>query len=774
MVDTPRKTFPELQALPAPVVDSDVLAVYRSPGPAKRTTASVIADYFVKNAPAFLADAVGAVARTIQSKAQDTVSVFDFMTSAQIADVKARTLGLDVSAPIQAAATHALLTGKNVFFPAGNYLVGTQINAYASSYTGIFAKALRFFGEGMLATTITSTIANGYIFDFDTTDPHTVNARFILGLEISNMTLKQSGSPAVSGGLRVQACYHVLFENLHVDGFTGTGVKVLCEFGDLDGSVFVKTNNVRIENCLVWGLDASADAGFNEISYVACDNTFIQLCGVDAARAITGITKANPAVVTAAGHGYTNGDIVYLAGVGGMTEVNTRTSNAAYTVAGATTDTFQLSGINSTAYGTFTSGGHVLAANPTSGGMRWKGQVLSANNLAFTICENVSLYIRGQAGGAKDVTLENFTSENAVRIGVLMTGVANVKISMAQSYTSQASTGGRTAYFGYMLDGTSYAVTNVQIDQVHVRATSADTSFRQYQMVGQSADASSIRVNNTYWQAFGQAGQSRFSSNFRFDPVPMQCILRPTGATELRLAPDLNEPKGGSMPYRLGYSSLGTLTDGEWTPLVISAVSVSNSGLSANTTYNVYLYDALNVPTLELSTTGYAADIASGYPVKTGEPNKVFVGVTRTDGSSQFVLSGTNWQNALQIPNTYPGNPSWMWHSEADRKLRIKNGPSRPSSIEDGNYVYWPIFEYQTASFDPPSLAAGATATADITVTCSSTDFCAGIGFAPGWQGLTVTACVKTDNTVTVTMTNNTGGTLDLAASTIYALIIRR
>ena len=45
MVDTPRKTFPELQALSAPVLDTDVLAVYRTPGPAKRTTASVLGSY---------------------------------------------------------------------------------------------------------------------------------------------------------------------------------------------------------------------------------------------------------------------------------------------------------------------------------------------------------------------------------------------------------------------------------------------------------------------------------------------------------------------------------------------------------------------------------------------------------------------------------------------------------------------------------------------------------------------------------------------------------
>jgi hypothetical protein len=78
MVDTPRKTFPELQALPAPVVDSDVLAVYRSPGPAKRTTASVLATYTGSIATNFVASGTSAVARTAQAKMRDTVSVKDF------------------------------------------------------------------------------------------------------------------------------------------------------------------------------------------------------------------------------------------------------------------------------------------------------------------------------------------------------------------------------------------------------------------------------------------------------------------------------------------------------------------------------------------------------------------------------------------------------------------------------------------------------------------------------------------------------------------------
>ena len=70
-----------------------------------------------------------------------------------------------------------------------------------------------------------------------------------------------------------------------------------------------------------------------------------------APKTITGITKANPAVVTSTAHGYSNGDQVYLTVIG-MTELN----NRRFTVAGVAANTFQLTGINSTAYTTFVSG----------------------------------------------------------------------------------------------------------------------------------------------------------------------------------------------------------------------------------------------------------------------------------------------------------------------------------------------------------------------------------------------------------------------------------
>lgn len=62
--------------------------------------------------------AAGAVARTLASESQDRVSVFDFMTVAQIADVRAGTALVNVTTAIQAA----INSGLPIFCPKGTYL----------------------------------------------------------------------------------------------------------------------------------------------------------------------------------------------------------------------------------------------------------------------------------------------------------------------------------------------------------------------------------------------------------------------------------------------------------------------------------------------------------------------------------------------------------------------------------------------------------------------------------------------------------------------------
>ena len=75
-------------------------------------------------------------------------------------------------------------------------------------------------------------------------------------------------------------------------------------------------------------------------------------------KTITGITQANPAVVTASSHGYSNGDEVVISGVSGMTEVNGKR----FLVADKTTNTFELQDkdgvdINSSSFTAYSSGG---------------------------------------------------------------------------------------------------------------------------------------------------------------------------------------------------------------------------------------------------------------------------------------------------------------------------------------------------------------------------------------------------------------------------------
>ncbi|MGP1257209.1 MAG: ubiquitin-activating E1 FCCH domain-containing protein [Kiloniellales bacterium] len=82
---------------------------------------------------------------------------------------------------------------------------------------------------------------------------------------------------------------------------------------------------------------------------------------VGTGTAITDITQANPAAVTAPAHGYSNGDEIFLSGVAGMTELNGRN----FRITGVGTNGFLLEGldgtqIDSTGYGAYQSGGQVF------------------------------------------------------------------------------------------------------------------------------------------------------------------------------------------------------------------------------------------------------------------------------------------------------------------------------------------------------------------------------------------------------------------------------
>ncbi len=75
--------------------------------------------------------------------------------------------------------------------------------------------------------------------------------------------------------------------------------------------------------------------------------------GTGGAKNITGITQGYPCIVSSTAHGLQAGDRVTMAAILGMTQLNGNT----YSVEYATANTFSLSGVNSTAFTTYTSGG---------------------------------------------------------------------------------------------------------------------------------------------------------------------------------------------------------------------------------------------------------------------------------------------------------------------------------------------------------------------------------------------------------------------------------
>lgn len=84
---------------------------------------------------------------------------------------------------------------------------------------------------------------------------------------------------------------------------------------------------------------------------------YMQSGALAAGKVITGITKANPAVVTCPSHGFSDGDVIVITGVAGMQQVN----NRAFIVDGVShspstgANAFQLKGVDSTNYTAFSS-----------------------------------------------------------------------------------------------------------------------------------------------------------------------------------------------------------------------------------------------------------------------------------------------------------------------------------------------------------------------------------------------------------------------------------
>ena len=132
---------------------------------------------------------------------------------------------------------------------------------------------------------------------------------------------------------------------------------------------------------------------------------------------ITNITVANPGVVTSAGHGLSNGQVVRIDGVVGMTEVN----DTLFTTAGVATDTFQIVNTSSgyTAYssaGTWskaTAGVSVTTTYFTNGDTDATGALTST---WATAAQNGIININASAIGAVSSLRLKFSATGCYKI----------------------------------------------------------------------------------------------------------------------------------------------------------------------------------------------------------------------------------------------------------------------------------------------------------------------------------------------------------------------
>jgi hypothetical protein len=215
----------------------------------------------------------------------------------------------------------------------------------------------------------------------------------IIGLDLSgtnisavkNLTIIGSGTNVPAVGIlhgrdtTLAASPHVLFDNVRTEGefskgaVVDLGTEIItyqggCRFANesksLSAYAYISVDHAGILDDHVGGLTSPnitlPVAGDGSLSKTLMDlgsTSVIRRAKVN--LTVTGITKANPAVVTVstgtlAGADLDNGDTVYFQNINGMTELFQQVCTVANINTGA--DTFELSGVDSTAYGTFTSG----------------------------------------------------------------------------------------------------------------------------------------------------------------------------------------------------------------------------------------------------------------------------------------------------------------------------------------------------------------------------------------------------------------------------------
>ncbi len=127
-------------------------------------------------------------------------------------------------------------------------------------------------------------------------------------------------------------------------------------------------------------------------------------------KTITGITQANPAVVTAVGHTFSTGNTIGIDAVVGMTEVN----GLDFRITVLTADTFELDGINSTGYTAYSSAG--TATRETAATTVGTGAGTYEKTYTYVVTAVDANGVESLASSSASITTDSLTTTAGVRI----------------------------------------------------------------------------------------------------------------------------------------------------------------------------------------------------------------------------------------------------------------------------------------------------------------------------------------------------------------------
>jgi hypothetical protein len=171
----------------------------------------------------YLPAGTGAVATTVQAKLRESVSVLDFMTAAQIADVQAGTALVDVTTALLAAKTYAVSRLPcELYFPKGIYAY-TELGNFA--YSGL-TLAGESSGSVILKCNNVSALHTALLFDAfasgSPTDP------FIQQCNLKNITVR--GNSNTLRVIRAQGLARCYWESVTVaNASNSVGIGVLLQ-----------------------------------------------------------------------------------------------------------------------------------------------------------------------------------------------------------------------------------------------------------------------------------------------------------------------------------------------------------------------------------------------------------------------------------------------------------------------------------------------------------------------------------------------------------------